>query len=87
MRFSFPHVKRHESRDCGPACLKMIAKYYGKTLSLEYLREKSYINKLGVSLLGISEAAETIGFRLTAVKISFDSLVKQAQLPCVVHWN
>jgi ATP-binding cassette subfamily B protein len=87
MRFSFPHVKQHESRDCGPACLKMIAKYYGKTLSLEYLREKSYINKLGVSLLGISEAAETIGFRPTAVKISFDSLVEQAQLPCVVHWN
>ncbi|MEW6703113.1 MAG: peptidase domain-containing ABC transporter [Bacteroidota bacterium] len=87
MHFSFPHVKQHESRDCGPACLKMIAKHYGKTLSLEYLREKSYINKLGVSLLGISEAAEAIGFRPTAVKISFDSLVEQVILPCIVHWN
>jgi ATP-binding cassette subfamily B protein len=72
--------------DCGAACLRMVAKYYGKNYSLETLREKTYINREGVSLLGISEAAEEIGFRTLGVRVTFEKL-SEAPLPCIVHWR
>ena len=59
----FPASNQLDSRDCGPTCLHMIAKHYGKSYNLQGLREKCFINRDGVSLLGISEAAEQIGFR------------------------
>jgi ATP-binding cassette subfamily B protein len=65
----------------------MIAKHYGKNYSLQYLRDKSYITREGVSMLGISDAAESIGFRSIGVKITFEQLVDEAPLPCVVHWQ
>ncbi|MFQ6121168.1 MAG: peptidase domain-containing ABC transporter, partial [Methanosarcinales archaeon] len=65
----------------------MVAKFYGKNHSLNYLRERSHITRLGVSMLGISEAAESIGFRTTGVKINFEGLKEKAPLPCIVHWN
>lgn len=73
--------------DCGPTCLRIIAKYYGKNYSLQTLREKCHVSREGVSLLGISDAAETIGFRTIGVKISFRQLCEDARLPCIVHWN
>ena len=72
--------------DCGPTCLRMVAAHYGRVFSLEGLREKSLITREGVSMLGISEAAEHIGLRSTGVKVSFDDLC-DAPLPCIVHWN
>lgn len=60
MRY-FPFYKQLDAMDCGPTCLRMIAKYYGKNYSLPFLREKCYIDKAGVSLKGISEAADLIG--------------------------
>jgi ATP-binding cassette subfamily B protein len=65
----------------------MIAKYYGKSFSLNELRTKSFITREGVSLLGISEAAEAIGFRTMGVKLPFEKMVVDAPLPCIVHWN
>lgn len=53
---SYPHYKQLDSIDCGPSCLRMIAKYYGKLYSLQTLRSKSFITRSGVSLLGISDA-------------------------------
>jgi ATP-binding cassette, subfamily B, bacterial len=73
--------------DCGPSCLRMIAKYHGKSYSLTELRNKSFINREGVSMLGISDAAEAVGFRTLGVKIPFEKLVIDAPLPCIVHWN
>jgi ATP-binding cassette subfamily B protein len=73
--------------DCGPACLGMIAKYYGKEFSLETLRSNSYIGKDGVSMLGISRAAERLGFRTVGGRITFEKLVQKAILPCIVHWK
>jgi len=73
--------------DCGPTCLRMIAKYYGKHFSLEYLRSQSYITRQGVSMLGISEAAEQIGFRTLAAKVSYKALIEDAPFPVVLHWN
>jgi ABC transporter, ATP-binding protein len=65
----------------------MIAKYYGRVYSLQTLRDKAFISRSGVSLLGISEAAESIGFRTTGVKITFEQLVDDFPLPCILHWN
>lgn len=73
--------------DCGPSSLRMIARHYGKTFSAEYLRSQSYMTRGGTSLLGISECAESIGFRTLAVKISFEQLDREAPLPAILHWN
>ena len=83
----FPHFIQHDVADCGPTCLRMIAKYYCKEYSAEMLRQHSYITRTGVSMLGISDAAEFIGFRTIGVRISFEQLAKEALLPCIVHWN
>ena len=72
--------------DCGPTCLQMVAKHYGRYYSLHELRRKAFITREGVSLLGISDAAEAIGFRTVGVKIPFDKLEDEVPLPCIVHW-
>lgn len=73
--------------DCGPACLQMIARFHGKKFSLPDLRERSYITREGVSFLGISEAAESIGLRTLGVRIPFSKLAEDTPLPCIVHWR
>lgn len=73
--------------DCGPTCLRMIARHYGKHYSLQTLRERSFITREGVSMLGISDAAEHIGFRTSGVMISFEQLLEEVPLPCIVHWK
>jgi len=73
--------------DCGPACLKMVAKYHGKDVSIKYLRQQSSIGKNGVSYDGLSEAAETIGLKTIPVLLPFETLEKEVPLPCIAHWN
>jgi ATP-binding cassette subfamily B protein len=82
---SFPFVKQPDAMDCGPACLKMIAGFYKRSFSLESLRKKCYITREGVSFLGLSEAADNIGFRTIGVKIPFEMLQENVPLPCIVH--
>lgn len=84
---TFPKYTQLDAMDCGPTCLRMIAKYYGKHYSLETLRQYSFITREGVSMLGISDAAERIGFRTSGVIISFEQLIKEVSLPCIVHWK
>lgn len=84
---TFVFYRQPDSMDCGPTCLQMVARYYGKKYSLEFLRNKSQIGKEGVSLLGISEAAESIGFRTVAAKVSAEQLANEASLPAILHWN
>ena len=72
--------------DCGPTCIRMIAAFYGKNYSLQRLRQLAHITREGVSLLGLSEAAEAIGFRTIGARITFEQLF-QAPKPCVVHWD
>lgn len=78
---------QHDSMDCGPTCLKMVAKFYGKNYSLQNLRDRCHITREGVSLLGISDAAESIGFRTTGVKVTWTQMVEEMPMPCIVHWN
>lgn len=84
---TFPSYRQLDSMDCGPTCLRMLAKYYGRSLSIQYLREKSFITRDGVSMLGISDAAESIGFRTSGVRLTFEQLVTEKPLPCILHWN
>lgn len=84
---SFPFVKQPDAMDCGPACLKMIAGYYKVNYSLESLRKRCYITREGVSFLGLSEAADSLGFRTIGVKIPFELLNENVPLPCIVHWR
>ncbi|WP_319229250.1 peptidase domain-containing ABC transporter [Draconibacterium orientale] len=83
----FPHYKQLDTMDCGPTCLRMLAKYYGKNYSLQYLRNQSYITREGVSMLGISEAAESIGFRTKGYRLTWKELRNEVPLPCIVHWK
>ncbi|WP_447642071.1 MULTISPECIES: cysteine peptidase family C39 domain-containing protein [Chitinophagaceae] len=83
---SFPFYKQLNAMDCGPTCLRMVAKHYCKYFSADTLRRKMGYSKDGVSLLGISETAESIGFRTRGVQISFDQL-KNVPLPTILHWN
>lgn len=73
--------------DCGPTCLRMVAKFYGKSYSVQYLRSRSYITRAGVSMLGISDAAESIGFRTKGYRLSWEDLSDEVPLPCIVHWK
>ncbi len=79
--------KQHDLMDCGPACLRMIAKHYGKNISLTAIREKSYLSKEGVSFIGISNAAEYFGLKSLGSKLSVEVLYKKAPLPCVLHFE
>ena len=73
--------------DCGPTCLRMVAEHCGKNISLQTLREKMQIGKDGVNLLGISDAAEAIGFRTQALKLDYKTLIEDARLPAILHWK
>ena len=84
---SFPFVKQPDAMDCGPSCLKMVSGFYKKSFSLETLRKRCYITKEGVSFLGLSEAADSLGFRTIGVKIPFNRLEESVPLPCIVHWR
>lgn len=83
----FPHYTQTDSMTCGPTCLRIIAAYYGKKYSLEDLVKISYTNREGSSLLGLSDAAEKIGFRTLGTKISLKQLTKDLVMPCIAHWN
>lgn len=84
---TFKLYRQHDQIDCGPTCLRMVAKHHGRKYSVEKLRKNSGINREGVSLLGISEAAENIGFRTVGAKLSWEQLKEEAPLPCIVFWS
>ncbi len=82
----FPNYKQTESKDCGPTCIKIITKFYGKTINTQQLRTLSETTRKGSSLLGLGEAVESIGFRSLGAQLSFIKL-QEAPLPCILHWN
>ncbi len=82
----FPTYKQTEAKDCGPTCIKILAKHYGKLINTQELRDLSETTRLGSSLLGLSEAVESVGFKSIGVKLSYNKLL-EAPLPCIVHWN
>ncbi len=83
----FPYIPQLNSTDCGPTCLRMIARYYGRNFSAQTLWRYASLGKDGVNLLGICEAAEKIGFHTSGVKVTVDRLLQDAPLPCILHWG
>ncbi len=86
MRRKFPFYKQTESKDCGPTCIKIIARHYGKVINTQKLRLLGETTRIGSSLLGLSEAAEKIGLRSLSIQLSFKNLV-EAPMPFIAHWN
>jgi ATP-binding cassette subfamily B protein len=84
---AFTYYKQPDEMDCGATCLRMVAKYYGKTFSLPYLRQVTQTTREGTSLLGLNDAAEQIGLRTLGVKVSFSKLEEEIPLPFIAHWN
>lgn len=87
MKKKFPIYRQLDAMDCGPTCLRMIAKYYGKGYSTSTLRDGSFVTRRGASLSGLSEAAEKIGFKTLAIEARFEQLDEEIPLPCVIHWH
>jgi ATP-binding cassette, subfamily B, bacterial len=83
----FPHYKQYDELDCGPACLRIICKYYGKSFSQDYLRELMHTGRSGTSLLSISDAAEELGFRTIGTRLSYDDLAEASPFPCIAFWS
>jgi len=83
----FPFFRQMDSSDCGATCLRMLAKYYGKHFDPQYLRDITYVTREGVSIQGLAEAAETIGFHTFPISSSFESLLKEVPLPCIAYWR
>ncbi|MDE7149505.1 MAG: peptidase domain-containing ABC transporter [Bacteroidales bacterium] len=87
MRKRFQFVRQPDAMDCGVACLSMICQYYGKNYLVKSLRESCHATRDGVSMLSLSEAAERLGMRTMGVRLTLDQIVKEAVLPCIVHWR
>lgn len=83
----FPHYHQPDAMDCGPTCLRMVAKFYGRTISLSKLRTLSETTREGSSLKNIADTAEKIGFRSLGVKVTFQKFAEEAPLPCIVYWQ
>ncbi|MFC0261898.1 cysteine peptidase family C39 domain-containing protein [Fontibacter flavus] len=86
MKTTFPFYKQPDFKDCGPTCLRIIAKHYGKLISLKEIREISETTREGSSLLKLSDAAEAMGLKSIGAKLNFNKL-SEAPLPVIVHWN
>lgn len=84
---TFPNFLQHDIMDCGPTCLKIICKYYGKDISLQKLRDLTFLSKEGVSLKSLSDAAESLGLNTYGAKATYEQLRHDVLLPCILHWN
>lgn len=84
---TFPFLLQRDQMDCGPTCLYMICRHYGRRFSIEKLRMLTEIGKEGVNILGISDAAEQVGFRTVAVQPTLQELEQDVTLPCILHWQ
>ena len=83
----FPVDYQMDSQDCGPACLKIIAKYFGRFYSLQYLRDRCGITKQGVSLENLSTGAESLGLRTLAIKCTLDDIINKIPFPAILFWR
>lgn len=83
----FPYYRQRDAMDCGPSALAMIIQYYGGSVDMDWLREQCALGVGGVSLLGISKAAEAVGFKSLGGRLDFDTLTREDLYPCIAHWD
>ena len=79
-------IHQHDSMQCGIACLQMVCKYFGREYSLDSLSKLCFATAEGVSLLGINEAANTLGLHTTCARVT-TMVLGEVPLPCILHWN
>ncbi len=79
--------KQYDEMDCGPACLKMIAHFYGKNYTMEHLRSIAMTNRGGTNMFNLLKAAEQLGFAVQGLKIDVENLSTAIQLPCIAFWE
>ncbi|WP_206156107.1 peptidase domain-containing ABC transporter [Chitinophaga fulva] len=84
---TFPFYTQPDRKDCGPTCIKIVSKHYGRLTDIQAIRSLAETTREGSSLLGLSAAAEGLGFKTLAVKIDFNTLVEEAPVPCICHWG
>ncbi len=84
---TLPHYRQHDSMDCGPTCLRMVSKFYGKNYQIDKLRTQAEYSREGVSLLGIARAAEGIGFKTVGAQLTLKELLEDVTLPAILHWG
>jgi ATP-binding cassette subfamily B protein len=84
---AFPIYTQTGLMDCGPTCLRMIARHYGRSVSYEVLKKLAKITGEGASVLNLRRAAEKIGFKTLAASVTFRQLDTETPLPCIIHWN
>ena len=82
----FPHYLQMDQKDCGPTCIRIVCRYYGREADIGLLRNLAETTREGSSLNGLSDAAEKIGFNSLGVRLNFERL-KEVPLPCILHWN
>ena len=83
----FPNIPQSDAANCGLTALRIVLEFYGRRLSFSELHNITYNTREGSSLLGLSNAAEHLGFKTIAVKFLWEQLRDDALLPCIVHWN
>lgn len=83
----FPFFKQPDINDCGPTCIKIISKFYGKDISVQKIRNLAESTRAGSNLLGLSNAAESLGFKTLGLKISLQDLIDETPFPAIIHWN
>lgn len=83
----FPFTRQIESMDCGPACLHMLCRYYGKHIDIDRIRQLTGSGKTGISALDFSVAAEQLHFKCQTHLLTFKELTELMPLPCVGHWK
>ncbi len=83
----FPYYQQPDHKDCGPTCLKIVAKHYGKVIALAKVRTLAETSRMGSTLLSLSDTAEKMGFRATGVRINYPTLSEDVAFPCILHWN
>lgn len=82
----FPWIEQQSSSDCGAACLAMIARYWGKHLPINTLRELANVGRSGASLKNLARGAERLGFHTRPVRASLGRIAEQSN-PWIAHWQ
>ena len=78
-------IKQHDTTDCGPACLAIIAKQYGLDLSLAKIRSLAGTDRQGTSLFSLAKTAEKLGFKATGVKGDKEAFLAGFPTPAIAH--
>lgn len=80
-------TRQFDQMDCGPACIRMVASYYGKDYPLSYLRSLAHLTREGVSVAGIRDALHEIGMESATFELSLEQLREKCPLPAILHWE